>query len=282
MRSIGQYLLVITTAQDEVTGENRPLFFVPLELCPATGSDSEARFDVAAPSGAPRRLQYIDAATGEICADSECPRGVRVGDTFRPIAAEQIAAITKTLKSTTMTVIGQIALDDLPWERTCAMHYLQTPPKGGASTAYRLVYEALRAQTKGKRTIAPARALLVKYVPRSRQRLGVVWADEKRECLVLSDLRYANEVRKPDQQLLAPQQALISAKQLALAREVVGRLPDGTQALESELDEVLALRSKLIEQALSGEAIEVPTSTGAVLENLEAVLAASLQDASGD
>src|SRR4051812_32173473 len=99
------HLLAITTTTDEVTGEVKPLFAFPIQVCKATGSE-DVRFDIAAPSGAKREQIYRDPVTEKIVSDEDCSHGVIVGDEFRAIPDDALTQIKEATKITTMVALG--------------------------------------------------------------------------------------------------------------------------------------------------------------------------------
>lgn len=271
------HLLALTTEVDEITGDIKPLFSFPVQVCKATDDGGEVRFDAAAPSGAEYKTQYVDEATGEVFEYGDRIRGIRVGDEFKEIAPEAIEAIDDATKLTTMFALGRVDLDDAMakyGDRISGVHFLQSPAKGGSPRAYRLTYEALRESGKKK-----AQAIVTKRTARSRQKLGLICADEQRGCLVLLEVQFAAKMREPDAQVLAPQTAEVSDKEVEMARKAIAKLPDGELPLDNEVDEAIALRQDLIEKAIAGEAIEVPDKTVAEAtedDNLMAALEASV------
>lgn len=273
------HLLAVTTTADAVTGERKPLFAFPIQVCKGT-DDSDILFDIAAPSGAPRTQQYIDSATGEPCEDADCQRGVRVGNEFHAISPEQIAEIAKATKIETMTALGVIDFEQIPFDRATGTYFLQSPPKGGVPKAYRILYEALSPvmSASGKTVQRPAKALVTKRTARSRQKLCIIYADTSLECLVLIELRFASQLRKPDLDVLAPLQAQVEQAQIDVARQVIDGLGDGLDAIETANDEVLTLREDLIEKAMLGDALDAPVPIAATVESadLMTMLEASL------
>lgn len=268
-------VLAVTVSTDEITGEVKPLFAFPIQICKAT-DEREVKFDIAAPSGAPRKQAWLDSGTGELVDDSQCLRGVRFGDDFKAIDPEAIKEIDNATKITTMVAQGVVDLADVPFDRATGIYFVQSPAKGGAPKSYRLLFEALRADKKAKR---PAKAIVTKRTARTRQKLGAIYADENLGCLMLVELRFATSLRAPDEQVLSPQLAQVEEVQIDMARKVVDeRLGDGLAALGSAVDEAVELRAKLIESALAGEAIIAPTPLAETVatDNLEAQLMASL------
>src|SRR4051794_27844721 len=101
------YLLAVTTAKDEVTGDVKPLYAFPVQVCKAT-QDTHVKFEVAAPSGVKREQKWLDPATGEIVTNDQCPRGIFVSEgDFRAIDKDAIAAIDAENKISTMVVEGR-------------------------------------------------------------------------------------------------------------------------------------------------------------------------------
>lgn len=280
MKANSTHQLALTTTVDEVTGEIKPLFSFPVQVCKATESDVKTQFDGAAPSGAEYETQYVDTATGETFEYAERLKGIRVGDDFKPIDPEAIKAIDEATKLETMVALGKVDRDAALTqyaERICGRYFLQVPAKGGSGTAYRLTFEALRGGKKGKKVV-PATAIVTKRTARSRQKLALIYADENLGCLVMVEVNFAAMIRSPDEQILAHQTAEVEQKMIDQARQVIAAMPDGITAIENEVDEAVALRNELKEKALAGETVDVPTPVAATnsADNLKAVLEASL------
>lgn len=243
----------------------------PVQVVKATDDGKDVTFENAAPSGADIELQRIDTGTGEVFEYAERLRGVKVGDEFKPIDPEAIKAIDEATKVKTMVALDSMPLDEARakyGDRVTGRYFLQVPAKGGSATAFRLTYEAL---------LAEKRAIVTKRTPRSRQQLGIVYADEEAGALVMLSLAFASSVREPDEQVKAHLTAKVDAKQVKVARQVVKAIGDGT-ALDTETDEALPLRAELVEKAIAGEAIDVPAPvahTGAQ-EDVGALLEKSL------
>jgi non-homologous end joining protein Ku len=272
------HVLAVTTTTDEVSNEVRPLLYFPIQVCKAT-DDREVKFDIAAPSGAPRKQVYTDESSGEVVEDAACLRGVKVGDVFNPIDPEAIAKINEATKIDTMIVIGTVDFTSIPWDRSTGTYFVQSPAKGGAPKIYRLIYEALLPVKAKKGTPAvAAKALVTKRTARSRQKLCVIYADPAKECLMLQELRFASTLREPDEQVKAPMLAQVEEAQIEKARSVIAGLGDGAVAIDNEVDDAVALKADLIEQALAGETLSVPTPIAqtAASDDLSAMLEASL------
>lgn len=274
------HFLAITTEVDEVTGDAKPKFGFAVQVCKATDSANSVSFDNAAPSGAGYVTQYVDEGTGEVFEYGDRLRGVKVGDEFAPIDPEAIKAIDEATKLNTMFALGVVDLDDALGkygDRVCGVHFLQSPAKGGSPKAYRLTYEALAEQKSGKKVTRKAQAIVTKRTASSRQKLGLICADETRKCLMLLEIEFAAKMREADDQVLAPQTAEITDEQVAMAVKMIGTLPDGELAIENEVDEALALRQDLIEKAVAGEAIDVPESVKSATESTDDALMAALE-----
>lgn len=271
--------LTITTKMDPASGREVALFAFPVQICKATGSDDPS-FDRATPHGSKYDTVYRDQTTGEIFENDDMVKGVRTGDSFAPVSAEQIEAIEAKVSMGDMRVVRSLRLQDVAMDRATGRYYLQAPPQGGGHTHYRLVYEALcRVPRRGKAKEQPAMGLEVKYTSRSRQKLGVVFADEERGCLTLVQLCFAAEMREPDEAVLAPQVSTVKDKEIAMARQVIEGLGVEAEEFEEPVDEVVPLKRELIEAAAGGEVIEVqpvPAASITRAEELSDVLEASL------
>lgn len=249
------------------------LIRVPVQVVKATES-TDVKLDSAAPSGAALKQVYLDAATDEPVAREDIQKGVRDGDTFRPIPKEALDAIDAQTKIEEMAVTGSLPIEDVPFDRVTGAHFLQSPTKGGSHKAYRLIYEAL---------LAGERALVTKWTARSRQQLAVIFADGSKGCLMMNTLSFTADCREPDAAVLAPQQAEVQQEQIDMARQLIDAMPDGNEVLAAETDEAIALKRELVEEALAGKAIEAPAPK-AVAEtkaeaDLTALLAASIKAA---
>ena len=106
----------------------------------------------------------------------------------------------------------------------------------------------------------------------------MIFADEVRGCLMMLEIQFAAKMREADAQVLAPQTVEVEDKQTAMAREVIAKMPDGTVAIEGEVDEAVALRQELIDAAINGgEVVSVKkVSETASEDDLTAALEASI------
>lgn len=277
-----KHLLALTTTVDEISGETKPLFGFPIQVCKATET-KEPKFENAAPSGGSYTVMYRDDVTGQMFEYADRLRGVKNGDDFRPIDPAAIAAIDEATKTDTMVALGSMPLTDALakyGDRITGSYYIQMPKEAGAASYYKLTYEALRAQKKGKK-VEPAMCVVTKRTAKTRQQLGVLYADEDRKCLRMATLSFAASMREPDAQVLAPQTAEVQQAAVDKARTLIVGMTDGGQILDTEIDEAIPQREALIEQALAGEKIDVPTpvaetkATDDLMGALEASLAAA-------
>lgn len=285
--------LVITTSFDDATGTEVPLLHFPVQIAKATGS-VDVKFDLAAPSGAEYETCYRDKATGELFDYADRLRGVRAGDSFKEIPEEEIKKVEEATKLVDMRVERAIPYDEIPFERATGLYFLQVPTKSGAHKVYNLIYRALLpAKKKGKAKARPALALRVTFSQKTRQKLGVVYADETRGCLMMNILTFAADLREPDEAILAHQQAQVEDGQVAKARTVLEALmnpidpatkePRDVGGWNAPTDEAIERKRELVEQAAAGKAIEVtPTPDAEVVQSdqVAELLDASLELAS--
>jgi non-homologous end joining protein Ku len=278
MRANQTTQLTVTTVLDEATGTEIPKFAFPVQICKATGS-VDVKFDRAAPSGAAYDTVYRDQATGEVVEYGDLVRGVRTGDSFAVIPDEQIEAIDEAVSMPDIRVERSLPLEDVPFDRVTGRYFLQSPAKGGLHKWYRLTQESLAAQPKkGNRKARPAMALQVKFTSRTRQKLGVVFADEERNCLVLLTLTFAADLRSPDEAVLAPTLVEVEDGEVEMARKVIEGL-NGEVDFDAPVDEAIEQKRDLIEKAAGGETIEVaavPEADAVDSDDLKAVLQASM------
>lgn len=275
MKATANSDLVITT-QDDGMGNDVPLLHFPVGIVKATES-KDVKYDTAAPSGAERKAASIDTATGEVVETTEKQRGIRIGDKFHAIPEDEIKAIDEATKLVDMRVEKAIPFDEVPFDRATGMYYLQVPTKSGAHRVYHLIYRALLPQ-KGKAKADKQRlALRVKFMIRTRQKLGIIYADADRGVLVMNTLAYAEEIREPDETLVAHLQAEVEQEQVAKARTLLVSLTELDPP--EPVDDAIALKQELMEKAATGEAIEftpTPTAEKVDTDNISALLDASL------
>lgn len=225
----------------------------PVQVVKATDEAKDVKFENAAPSGAEIEIQRIDKGTGEVFEYADRLRGIRIGDEFKVIDAEAIKAIEDATKIKTMVALGSLPLAEARakyGDRVTGRYYLQVPAKGGSATAFRLVYEGL---------LAEKRAIVTKRTPRSRQQLGVVYADKDTGCLVMLAVEFAASLREPDEQVKAHLTAKVEAKQVKMVRDLLRGMDDGAALIDAEIDEAVPMRAELVEKAVAGESIDAPT-----------------------
>lgn len=275
------HTLAVTVTEDEVTGEVKPLFSFPVQICKATESKEEAKIDNAAPSGGSYRTQYVDEVTGEVFEWDDRLRGVRNDETFKAIEPDAIKQIEEATKTKMMVGLGQLPLAEARakyGERITGSYFVQAPKTGNAAPAYRLLYEGLLPIRKGKKVEREALCLVTMRTARTRQQLMLIYSDEDAGCLKALSVEFAERMREPDPQVLAPQTAAVTEQQIEAVRKVLAGLPDGAEALDTKTDELPPLRQELIDQAVAGKAVKAPTPIAETAEtdNLMAALEASL------
>lgn len=263
----------LTTVYVEETEEVKPLFSFPIQICKALDDPAKiASFDTAGPSGAVVKQQLVDTGTGEIIEAADKVKGVRLGDTFKPIDGEAIKAVEEATKVKTMYALGKLTLADFRaryGDRVNSRYFVQIPAKSGQAAYYKLVYEAL---------LADGNCIVTKRTPTTRQQLGVIYADADNECLMYLSVVFSAIVRQPDEAVKAFATAKVTEKMVDQAKALIAGMVDGTSALDNEQDDAVEQRVKLIEQAAAGVAItapEQPVVTNTT-EDLASILEASL------
>lgn len=278
------HLLALTVTVDEITGDVKPLFAFPIQVCKATDDGTSPWVNVC-PSGAPTDgVLRLDPITGEAFTAADTRKGVFVGDDFREISKDDIADIEEATKIKTMVAMGTVPLAEAWMKygiRVQGSYFIQSPAKGGSPKAYRLTYEALLPVVKGSKVVRPAMAVVTKRTASTRQAMGFVYADADLGCLVMVKLCFAAQVRQPDEMVKAPLLAVVEEPQIEMARQVVDQMPDGGQMLDAEVDDAVALRAELVEQALAGDGVTVPPKAVAEVVENDDVTAALLASISG-
>lgn len=232
----------------------RPLFAFPLQICKGVGS-TDVKFAKATPDGGKPKQRFADEVTGNIFEPQDIERGVDTDSGFVAISDTQLASIDAEVAIEGVEVLTTVERAEIPVERVRGFYYLQAPADGASHHAYRVVFEALCAQPQqgqGKRPKAPL-SLLVRYQSGTRIKVGVVYSDADRGCLVLIDLNYGADVREPDKDVLAPQRAEVDPQEVALARQVIEGLSDPAVSFDTPVDEAIEIKRALVEAVASGE-----------------------------
>lgn len=179
-------------------------------------------------------------------APDGCEKAVRLSEAkVVRLPQDRLEAIAEGSKDRyeSMEVLECIDYRKVPTERICGSYWMQ--PREGTARGLRLLAEALRASG----TVA-----VVKWVGTSREKLGVirVRGREGELALLLSELAFANDFLRPDEDALAINDVdPPESRSLTAALGLVGafaRKPGDPHAIDEASDTAVDARLALIEE----------------------------------
>lgn len=250
------------------------LLEIPVGIAPATGSQ-EIKFETAFPDGVKRVQQFVHPERsrtlyeppptddGDELDPTEVPlsdltpvevpeaidatvKGVYVRDRFRVVPPSELEYAKVATALDAIELLEFIDYRRVPTARLSGFFFVQPDP--GFAKPLRVVIDAMRAEGK---------AMLVKWSVRSRQRLGVIRArkdeDSGEFVLVLNGVVFANELRKPDAQVLEPSTIeAVDERAVNSAREIIRSLSGTGEALDTAEDDLPKLLTEVVERAHDG------------------------------
>ena len=242
------------------------LVSVPVNLYSATEASSSLRFHLLTKDGSRVRQQYVSERSGQVVARDRLVNGYEFEkDRYVLFDPGELKAL-EDAESTSIEIVAFIpfdAVDPLYYEKA----YLLAPDERGAKP-YRLLHDAMRQA---------GRSALAKWTWKARQH--VVQLRPADGGLVLQQLFFANEVRKPGELEIEP--ASVSAAELKLALELVEQYAQPSYDPGAFADEEKARVREAIERKIAGEQIvaaghEPGAPAGAQIIDLMQALRASL------
>lgn len=241
---------------------------IPVRLYSASETESKIDFNLLHEKDmSPIRYAKVCKKEGEEVANDEIVKGFEYADGEYVILKEEDfkraeAAVTQAIEITDFTDKAEI--DDIYYEKP---YYLE--PAKGAAKPYALLREALKRT--GKVGIA-------RFVLRNREHLAAI--KPFGDALVLDQLRYQSEIRKPDA-LRLPSSEDVVDRELELALALVEKLTEPFRPEQYTDTHTEALR-KVIEEKAAGRVPatpeEAPQPTNVI--DLMAVLKKSLEEES--
>jgi len=217
------------------------LFSIPVKIRKVSVK-KDVTLDRASPDGNPLGRVEIDKVTGETVEYADVKRGKFDGEHFHEIPADMLAAIEEQTKLDSLAVEHFIPLKDLPFERANDAYFLA--PDGNARPL-RLLYEAL---------VKAKRAGVGKLVFRSRQQPFVIYPAHG--GLFMLTLSFASDFAEAGEAGTAISGVEVPKDQVALAMELVETLATDAEVLDGFEDDLLPLKTELVERALAGQRIE--------------------------
>lgn len=237
-------------------GEPGSAFSIPVTL-KKIKTASDVSLDTATQFGEPTGTTPVSAATDRVLEEVDLPlqKGVfkskpvkgdkRTWGDFAPISADDLATIEEATKIEAFTVEHFIPLADVPMERVTDAYFL-APASGMGAKPLVLLARAMK-----KRKVAG----VFKMVKTSRQHLAVVY--EKDGGLIVNTLAFAQDfgaVREAAEELNG-QKVTISKAEQAQAEKLVELLAADGSVLDRFEDDLIPLKSDLVERALAGKAL---------------------------
>lgn len=251
-------------------GEDFGLVQIPVAVAPVSGTKTDVKTELVAPSGVKTAKRTVDPETGKEVASEDVRRGIPNGDGYAFIDEDDWKAITDETKPTEMEVVEFVkASNELVKARLSVAtdaHFVQ--PQDGAAGSLAVLLDAMR---KNKRVA------VVRWGAGSRQRLGILQVRDDR-ALVVQTVPFAADIAEPDDEVLAPSEVKVTAKAAKLGKQLVERLDGDGSTLATAEDEAVSRRRELVDALLSGQKPErseksKPKATKDVEAALEAALA---------
>lgn len=246
---------------------------IPIGVCPATGSD-DIRFDTAAPDGTKRHTQYVHesetrtlrAVDDPAAEPIEVPKvlngsikGVRIGEDFREVPPSELDYAKAVTAMPTIELLEVIDYRRVPTERMTGGHWIQPDKMFERSLA--ILIEALRRD---------GHAMLVKWSARDRQRLGIirVRVTDDGPALMLNDVTFAAQLRKPNDQVLAAGRITeLDERSVNAAQNLLAQYRGPGRMLDEATDDLIAVHTDLVQNAHQG-VYEDPAQTLAFAASL--------------
>jgi DNA end-binding protein Ku len=245
------------------------LVTIPVRLYPAAQSAATVSFNLLhAKCGSRLKQQYVCAKDGEKVEREEMVKGYEIAkDRYVTFTGEELKALDEIATQTIDIAEFVNAADVDPIFFDSAYHL--GPDKGGTK-AYRLL--ALALERAGK-------AALARYAARGKQYLVLIRARGGR--LFLQQLRYADEIRSPDE--IPLDDAELKEPEVQLALRLIEQTTSEGFHPERYEDSVKKRVLEAIERKVQGEQIQAAQPAepqGQVIDLMEALkasLAASEQ-----
>jgi DNA end-binding protein Ku len=243
------------------------LVTIPVRLYPAAQSSATVSFNLLhAKCGSRLRQQYVCSKDGEKVDREDMVKGYEVSkDRYVTFTPEELKALDE-IATQTIDIAEFVAAADVdPIFFDTAYHL--GPDKGGAK-AYRLL--ALALERSG-------RAALARYAARGKQYLVLIRARAGR--LFLQQLRYADEVRSPEE--IPVDEVELKEAEVQLALRLIEQTSSEGFHPERYEDSVRKRVLEAIERKVQGEQIRAAAPAAAqgqvidLMDALKASLAAS-------
>lgn len=210
------------------------------------------------------------AAQEYVAPETTVQQGVTTASGEWVDLTDRLKEIDERTKLDAMEVVATIASSAVPRERVRGAQYV-----GGADPK---TYKVLRLLWVGLR--ANDAAAVVRWTARTQQRLGIIVARVEPRCLLLLEVEWWDNMRKPSERVMGPLGAEVTERERDAAVLLVESLHASPAALNDLRDERLAKRGELLTAAKEGTletfvAPPEPEPVAEVEDVAEAMLAAA-------
>lgn len=210
---------------------------------------------------------WVEEGTEELVLPDEIRRGVRLEDGEFVDVTDQLARIDEETQLEEMRIISFIRIEQVPRARITRSYYLGHDAPG-SSKLLKALYVGMK-QT--------GRAAVVKWTKTSRQALGILRVDPKRDALVVLEVEWAGNWREPGDRVTQFQNAVLTDEEARAAELLVHAMADSVASLDELADDARALREELLVHAITGMVEGFTTLEHPEAEE-DAPLAAALRD----
>lgn len=194
----------------------------------------------------------------------------RPDGTFAPLAADAISAISAAVSSEELEPLALLDERAWEWQTVSDLYYLRPAKKvSGSMTAVAGLYAYL-ADRK--------RALVCRWSTRGKQNIVAISATNGALCM--NRLRYAQEVREPEDLVRAVAKEQVPEKAVALMDTLLDELPDSFDISQVE-DESVTRKAAAIQAVLSGKPVattEVTATPATPVPDLMAALESAIAE----
>lgn len=189
----------------------------------------------------PRKVMQEVEKIAFLPYEGEKIKGVREGDEFFPISADEVEQIEQMTKLDRLTIEEFVSLDEIPWERAQACYFL-APPKGVGAKALKTLHDAMLAKGVGG---------VAKLMPKSRQKLALI--HPKHGGLLVTVLAYADTFAQVVDGAAAISGVEPSDQALELMSMLIDLKKQPASSLDEYRDDLIDLKADLIERAKLGK-----------------------------
>lgn len=189
------------------------------------------------------------------------------------VSETALTQIEDAVKSAEISPVACVSRREIPLGSISDAWFLRASKKvPGSLAAVAVLFAALQRDDK---------AVFAKWSYRGRQHRVAIVADDG--ALIMLRMRYAQETREPDGEVLAPGAQTVDTNMVDLMAQILGALPQNFSLAEAE-DESITLKAGAVQAALSGKPAPTvaPEEAQSSVPDLMAALQAAAASAPAD